>query len=358
MIQMEAVTNRRHGRGRGPRSLFCQRMGRISVVMAALAVAGAARGASQESNQTAPISNSVNAQQYWFGVAVENISPAVAKQHKLLPEQGVMVIAVFEGSPAERAGMRAEDLLIEINGKPLTSQEELARAANLPNVVKGATNKTPTSGMQSSEVVYLRAGERMKAQLTPAPRPTEMQASAANPAPNRANNWSQNATNPAARQGEQRNMVLSNNLSVQYGPGYQFDSQAQGNSKLLRDAVSNGSLLITQDTDENGNVIKTTFKNGGNSYVLEPGNVEKLPANLRPLALQILAAPQGANLAQQQANNNNDNGRGAVRQNSTETDDRLKRLEQQNEELRKQLEEVKKLLLEANRQAAPAGRGN
>jgi membrane-associated protease RseP (regulator of RpoE activity) len=336
-------------------------MGRISAVLAVLAMAGAGReaalGASQETNQNAQINNSINAQQYWFGVAVENISPAVAKQLKLLPEQGVMVIAVFAGSPAEKAGIRAEDLLIEINGKPLTSQEELARAANMPNVVKGvANNKAAASAMQNSEVAYMRAGERVKAVLTPELRPTEMRVSVANPAQNRAN---QNPANSAGRQAEQRNMVLSNNLSLQYGPGYQIGGQGQGNSKVLREAVSNGSLLITQDTDENGNVIKTTFSNGGNSYVVEPGNVDKLPANLKPLAQQILSMPQGGNnFVQQQANYNNDGAHGVQRVNSAgETDDRFKKLEQQNEELRKQLEEVKRLLLDTNRQATPAGAG-
>src|ERR1043165_210553 len=71
--------------------------------------------------------------QYWFGVAVENIPPAFAKQLKLNPEQGVMVSAVFEGSPAAKAGPQPEDILIELNRVPLTSQEELARAANPPN---------------------------------------------------------------------------------------------------------------------------------------------------------------------------------------------------------------------------------
>jgi len=66
--------------------------------------------------------------QYWFGVAVENLPPAVAEHLKLRPDQGVMVSAVFENSPAAKAGLLPKDLLIELNGQPLTSQEELAIA--------------------------------------------------------------------------------------------------------------------------------------------------------------------------------------------------------------------------------------
>ncbi len=40
---------------------------------------------------------------------------------------GVEVVEVVEGSPAERAGLRPEDLIIEVNGEPVASAADLQR---------------------------------------------------------------------------------------------------------------------------------------------------------------------------------------------------------------------------------------
>src|SRR3954447_11264833 len=69
-------------------------------------------------------------EQHWFGVAVENLPPAISRQLKLQNLQGLMVVAVLPQSPAERAGLRPNDILTEIDARPLMSQTELAQAAN------------------------------------------------------------------------------------------------------------------------------------------------------------------------------------------------------------------------------------
>ncbi len=270
--------------------------------------------------------------QYWFGVAVENIPPAIAKQLKLKAEQGVMVIAVFAGSPAEKAGLRADDLLIELNGTPLTSQEDLARAANTANPAKIATKALP-SLMLVSSIVYLRDGDHFTARLTPERRPTDMLVSGAN-----SQLFTPNA-NAAPRLPAVRNLVLSNGNNVQYGPGYQIDANSQSNL-VLREAVGTGQVSLSQETDAVGNV-KNTISDSKNTYVVEAGKLDQIPANYRALARQMLAGPQ-TTAAPIPLNDQ-----------PQTADDRLKRLEQQNEELKKQLEEVKALLLKAS--PPPAG---
>ena len=113
--------------------------------------------------------------QYWFGVAVENIPPAIAKQLKLKPDQGLMVVAVLPNSPAERAGLKAEDLLIELDGVALTSQEDLARAANTNRTYR-VNNDTRLSMplMKNSRITFLREGDRKTVDVTPALRPENM----------------------------------------------------------------------------------------------------------------------------------------------------------------------------------------
>jgi hypothetical protein len=309
---------------------------------AALALGSAALGANPPASQTAPppsapiLSN--ESPQFWFGVAVENIPAAIAKQLKLQPEQGVLVTAVFAGTPAAKAGIRPDDLLIELNGKPLTSQEDLARAANTVNPAQNGAFKTPPPLMQVSSLVYLREGNRVTTRLTPESRPADMLVSDANRQLLPPNNAVVQQTNQV------RNMVLSNGNTVQYGPAYKFDSQSQGNLQILRQAVPNGqALILTQDTDAAGNV-KNTINDGKNTYIVEPGNIGQLPVNYRPLAVQMLApAPPSATVISNQMP-----APERPRDGSASTDERLKRLEQQNEELKGQIEELKALLLKAN----------
>src|SRR4051794_35969824 len=101
--------------------------------------------------------------QRWFGVAVENIPPAIARQLKLKAGQGLMVSAVLPNSPAERAGLKAEDLLIEINDRQLTSQDDLYRAANPPADAKIA--------LGPSRITYLRDGDRATVDIASELRP-------------------------------------------------------------------------------------------------------------------------------------------------------------------------------------------
>ena len=46
---------------------------------------------------------------------------------KLGRTAGVEVVQVVEGGPAERAGMRPEDLIVELDGTPIEGMDELQR---------------------------------------------------------------------------------------------------------------------------------------------------------------------------------------------------------------------------------------
>jgi serine protease Do len=52
--------------------------------------------------------------------------PPNARGHSPLPT-GVEVIEVVEGSPADRAGVRAEDLIVEVDGTPIGGVDDLQR---------------------------------------------------------------------------------------------------------------------------------------------------------------------------------------------------------------------------------------
>lgn len=53
----------------------------------------------------------------WLGVSIQPITPEIASQFNLKDEQGVLVGDVFEGSPAEKAGVMRGDIIIEYGGR-------------------------------------------------------------------------------------------------------------------------------------------------------------------------------------------------------------------------------------------------
>jgi serine protease Do len=68
----------------------------------------------------------------WLGVVIQDLSPELAEYYKIDSEKGVLVTQVYEGDPAEKAGIRANDIITEVDGEKVSSSRELSRKiANL-----------------------------------------------------------------------------------------------------------------------------------------------------------------------------------------------------------------------------------
>ena len=61
----------------------------------------------------------------WLGVSVQEISEDIAKSMKLKDRNGALISDVFKGDPADVAGLKAGDVVTEINGKPIRDTHEL-----------------------------------------------------------------------------------------------------------------------------------------------------------------------------------------------------------------------------------------
>ena len=69
----------------------------------------------------------------WLGIGIQDLTSELAEYYNVKDKYGALVTQVYEGDPADKAGIRAKDIIIEIDGKPVSSSRELSSiVANTP----------------------------------------------------------------------------------------------------------------------------------------------------------------------------------------------------------------------------------
>ncbi len=94
----------------------------------------------------------------WLGVSVQDITEDLAKSMKIKDRSGALVTEVFEGDPADKAGIKQGDIIIEVDGKKVKDTHELLRLVAVLPVGKKASVKV------------MREGQLKELQLTVAER--------------------------------------------------------------------------------------------------------------------------------------------------------------------------------------------
>jgi len=61
----------------------------------------------------------------WLGVSIQDLNDELAEYYGIKSSKGVLVTGAFPGDPAEKAGIEANDIIIEINGKKIANSREL-----------------------------------------------------------------------------------------------------------------------------------------------------------------------------------------------------------------------------------------
>ena len=91
----------------------------------------------------------------WLGVGIQPLTPELAKSFKRGDTTGALVSEVKEGSPADKAGMKTGDVIVELDGKKVT------KATDLPTLVA----EMPVG--KSVPIVVMRDGRevRLNAQI-------------------------------------------------------------------------------------------------------------------------------------------------------------------------------------------------
>jgi membrane-associated protease RseP (regulator of RpoE activity) len=117
--------------------------------------------------------------EFWIGVSVSPVEPALRAHLKIPADQGLIAIDVIAESPAAKSGLKVHDILLTMAGQPLRDQ------ASLVDLVQ-------KNGEKNVAVEIVRDGSRQTFQVTPQRRK--------NPhvTPARVHLWDFNVVRPGA----------------------------------------------------------------------------------------------------------------------------------------------------------------
>jgi|GEM_PF-1403813 len=103
----------------------------------------------------------ISQDRYWLGVQVAVPTDEQRKELKLPDKQGIIIVDVIAESPAAKAGLKTNDVLLKVDGKALESVNDLIEA------VQRAKEKTMKLEVQ-------REGKTKTIEVAPAKRPAGM----------------------------------------------------------------------------------------------------------------------------------------------------------------------------------------
>lgn len=98
----------------------------------------------------------------WVGVEVQDLTPELVESFRLSDTKGVLIANVVDGGPAQRAGVKAGDVLVEVAGKPVGDTATMLNVVAAVQPGKTATLRLLRNGKPLS--LSLTVGKRPKPQ--------------------------------------------------------------------------------------------------------------------------------------------------------------------------------------------------
>jgi len=84
----------------------------------------------------------------WLGITIQDLNGDLAEYYKLKDQSGVLVADVVPGDPADKAGIKPNDIIIDVNGKKVTTSHELTAMTARLTVGDKATLTVMRDGKQ------------------------------------------------------------------------------------------------------------------------------------------------------------------------------------------------------------------
>jgi membrane-associated protease RseP (regulator of RpoE activity) len=218
----------------------------------------AAENAEEEAAPEAP--------KYWIGLQGRPIDSAVLRTHlQLADDVGVLVENVVPDSPAEKAGLRQHDIIVAVNGEPISD-------------LRALQNVVAEGGKKAIELKVIRLAKEMKISVTPEERPADLQVNVPGGAEAQGGLGDFDAILRQFQQGG-----VPGGVRV-FGPG-----MVPGWQGFDPNQVPNGvSVSITREGEGPAQI---TVKKGDQTWQLKSDDEEalkKLPDDVRPFVTQML----------------------------------------------------------------------
>ncbi|HSQ12622.1 MAG TPA: DegQ family serine endoprotease, partial [Candidatus Deferrimicrobium sp.] len=108
----------------------------------------------------------------FIGVSVQKVSPEIAESLGINPARGALVADLVKGGPAERAGMKTGDVIIEFDRRPIKDSADLPQ--QVARVVPGAAVQIKVIRDGRETALSLTIGEMKEAEVTAAEQEGEL----------------------------------------------------------------------------------------------------------------------------------------------------------------------------------------
>lgn len=92
----------------------------------------------------------------YLGIFPQDVTPAIAKAFGEKDPNGVLVSDISPNSPAEAAGLQRGDIILEVNGKPMTDSNQLRMTISMMQPGSEAKLKVVHGGSQRELTIKLR----------------------------------------------------------------------------------------------------------------------------------------------------------------------------------------------------------
>jgi membrane-associated protease RseP (regulator of RpoE activity) len=267
---------------------------------------------------------------YWLGVACFPVPDVLQSQLGLGEHEGLLIRQVVPESPAAKAGIRPDDVLLKAAGKSLASPEDLIKVVSAGKDQKVALE-------------LIRAGKKMTLDVQPEKRPAHMRGK------------------PEGRWGGEGDWQALegwlDHMLPNEGAPLQFHIVRPGailplGSPLYPDLPDNVTVVITKHGQEPARIA---VHEGDKKWEVTEKELDKLPKDVRPYVDQMLGSAWRGPMAGKAAAGFGASwtaapapGQGMIRSDT--------RLQKRLDEMSRQMEEMQKGLEQLRQKNGPPGK--
>lgn len=115
-----------------------------------------------------------------MGVAIEPVTPALARQLGLGPKtKGLLVTEVYPDSPADKAGLKQNDVILSFDGQPVANRQTLQYLVSTSDIGHAYTMSVMRDGREQKLTVSPASLESVADHINPRPNQAPAEANAA-----------------------------------------------------------------------------------------------------------------------------------------------------------------------------------